>query len=177
MVRRANAVPAVVPAILMLILTCSGVAHAGGRHERWSAVKKLAPGVPVEVERQGQAGVEDCLMVSADDASLTCRRDPDPNTDWGPGSNARVVFPRDAVREVWVIEPGEGGRHIGGWIAAGVSVGLVAAASVGGGVIGGVIVGGMVIGAWSIWNENPIPYRGPRQPRWHRQLVYRSATP
>lgn len=87
---------AFVPAMLATV-----TAHAAGRHESWRRVEDLAAGKLIVVESNGQVA-EECRVISADNASLTCVRDPDPDVNWGPGDDARVVFPRTAVQSVWV---------------------------------------------------------------------------
>jgi hypothetical protein len=128
--------------------------------------------------------------VRVDDASLTCERDPDPNVDWGPGAKARVVFPRAAVRAVWVWEPVPE-RHIGLWIASvvGFALGGVVC-SVGGpgpivacGALGALFAvaiiesaeaGPRYPGVWFPWPA-PMPPIYPARPREMRQkLVYRA---
>ena len=59
--------------VVNLLATCSGVAHASGKHESWKAVEKLGHGVPVEVQLRGEAGTDICRVVSADDNALTVR--------------------------------------------------------------------------------------------------------
>lgn len=161
--------------VLAAVMTGGGVAHAGAKHEDWKAVKRLGAGVAVEVRSAGQAGVEECRVVRADDMALTCERAKGPDVDWGAGSGARFVFPRAAVEGVWVVEPAPE-RHIGRWIAIGVSVALVVAASAGSGALGGLIVGGGVAIAWTVWYQNPMPYWPPHPQRMRRRLVYRNAT-
>jgi hypothetical protein len=112
--------------------------------------------------------------VSVDDGALTCIA----------GNNARLVYPRGAVRDVWVIEPAPE-RHIGRWIAVGAGAGLVALASAKNGVAGGVVMGGIVILVAAVALNPPrmagYPYPGVRPPpqpqRMRRQLVYRGGTP
>ena len=171
-------------AMVAVSIMLSGVAHAGGRHERWKAVQDLAPGVLVEVESKQQAEPEDCRVVSADDSALTCQREPDPNADWGPGSGARVVFPRDAVGAVWVWEYGNDRRF---WIkvGAGFAVGALLCSQIGPGpafICAGV---GALIAACLALDDLPVnrgPFSGPvalpRPPRplptLERKLWYRA---
>jgi hypothetical protein len=160
--------------ILVAVMAGVGVAHAS-RHEQWNAVERLGVDIPVEVRSVGQAGVEECRVVRVDDAALTCQREPDPNADWGPGDNARLVFPRETVQGVWVMVTGEP-WSVGKWIAVGASVAIIVLDSVGGGAFGAFIAGTVVAMAWFVC-EITIPSSPPRPKRMHRQLVYRSATP
>ena len=41
-------------AMVAVSIMLSGVAHAGGRHERWKAVQDLAPGVLVDWSRSSR---------------------------------------------------------------------------------------------------------------------------
>jgi hypothetical protein len=157
----------------MVVMACSGVAYAGGGHERWESVEGLAPDARIEVLPQNQAGPDACRLVSVDDGALTCIA----------GNNARLVYPRGAVRDVWVIEQAPE-RHIGRWIAVGAGAGLVALASAKNGVAGGVVMGGIVILVAAVSLNTPrmagYPYPGVRSPpqqRMRRRLVYRSGTP
>lgn len=177
--------------ILALVMAGGGVAHAGLRHESWKAVERLATGVPVVVEQQ-QGPPENCRVVTVDDAALTCERDPDPNADWGPGAKARVVFPRDAVRTVWVWEPVPD-RHIGLWIAGAIGFALGGAGCAAGGpgpivacgAIGALLAVAIVAAAEAgpmpyprVWWPMPAPSPPSypkRQRELRRKLVYQKA--
>jgi hypothetical protein len=177
---------------MAMVMAASGVAHASGRHEKWNAVRSLAAGVPVEVElKQGRP--EECTMVTADDVTLTCERERDPNVNWSPGDGARVIFPRDAVRAVWVWEPVRE-RHIGLWIAGGLGFALGARiCAVGGpglivtcGALGALVAMSVVVSSNvagpvrypGVWFPAPPPPRYPvQQPEWHRKLRYRAPVP
>ena len=180
MTRRANGLLAAV------FVLGSGVAWAGGKHEKWTAVEWLGIGVRVEVDTK--AGLEDCRVVSVDDAALTCEREPDPDTSWDAGSKARVVFPREAVRAVWVWEKIPE-PHIGLWIGGAIGFALGGAVcSVGGpwaivgcGFVGALIGAGIAAAVEAgpapyppVWSPFPMPTGVPRrQPEWRRKLCYR----
>ena len=175
--------------LLVFVVAGGGVAHASGRQENWKAVEKLAKGASLIVEEK-QGAPEDCRLVAVDDAALTCDREPDPNVDWGPGAKARVVFPRDAVKEVRVWAP-KPNWHIELWIAGGVGFALGGAVcAVGGpgvivecGALGALLVAALIESAesgprypwvWSPWPA-PMPPSYPARPREMRQkLVYRA---
>lgn len=103
---------------VLLLSAAATAAQAAGRNENWNRVKALAPGKLIVVESRGQQP-DECRVVSADDASLTCLRDPDPDVDWRPGDNARVVFPRKSVQSVRLVEKAVH-HHWDRWIAAAV---------------------------------------------------------
>jgi hypothetical protein len=103
---------------LLVLLASTSAAHAGGRHENWKAVERLAQDKPLLVQVRGQAGADACRIVSADDTTLTCVRERDPNVDWDAGSGARLVFPRTAVRNLWLMEEDDGLGHL--WIHMGI---------------------------------------------------------
>jgi hypothetical protein len=153
---------------LLVLLVAFGVAHgaqtkvAGGR-ERWDAVKELPVDALIEVLPEGQAGPDLCRVSSIDDGGLTCVRERSVN-------GVRLVFPRSALRSVWVIQP-ERERHIGRWIRIGIEVALFVDACVVAGVLGAVIAGSVVLAAETSIAENPIPAR---PPRFHRRLIYRA---
>ena len=161
--------------VLLFAFTSTTAAHAAGKHEPWRAVERLKPGSYVVV-RGGQQAFEDCTLISVDDSTLTCRRERDPNANWDAASDARLIFPRASIAVVWLIETAQE-RHIGRWIALGVSAALVIAASVTGGTFGAAIMGGIVAIAWTAWLENPIRSLPSPQPQTRRRLIYRSAAP
>jgi hypothetical protein len=156
---------------LMVLLVACGVAHgaqgqpAGGR-DRWDGVQGLRVNALIEVLPEGQAGPDLCRVSSIDDRALMCVPERSVN-------GMRLVFPRSALREVWVIER-ERELHIGLWIRIGIEVALFVAACVGSGVLGGVVVGGIVLGVEEEIAENPIP---PRPLPLHRRLIYRASVP
>ncbi|HWZ01606.1 MAG TPA: hypothetical protein VNX17_11015 [Edaphobacter sp.] len=156
---------------LMVLLVACSVAHgaqgqpADGR-DRWDGVQGLRVNALIEVLPEGQAGPDLCWVSSIDDGVLTCVLERSVN-------GVRLVFPRSALREVWVIER-EHELHIGRWIRIGIEVALFVAGCVGSGVLGGVIVGGIVLGVEEEIAENPIQ---PRPPRFHRRLIYRASVP
>jgi hypothetical protein len=158
--------------LFLACLLTGGLAaqRTGGGHDPWDAVKALDAGALVEVLPRNQAGPDECRVVSVDGAALTCF------TERGSSSGARLVFPRDGLRRVWVVEQAPE-RHVGRWIAIVVGAGLIAAAAAGSGVLGGVIVGaGVVIAAAVIWSDRPFP-SPPRPPRMRRRLIYKGVTP
>jgi hypothetical protein len=155
--------------MLMVIGLVCGVAHAdggkgSGKTARWEAVETLSQGAVVEVGREGLAGVETCRVVSADDSALTCiveRLEGD----------ARLVFPRGSVKDVWVIERAKN-LHIGRWIFVGMGAALVVAAGVGGGVFGLAFVGPIVVGIEISYFEDYVWRQPPQPPRMRQRLVY-----
>jgi hypothetical protein len=82
--------------------------------------------------------VEECLVESADDSAPTCVAE-------RSEGNARLVFPRDGVRDVWRLKR-RGNLHIGRWIMVGMGVALVAACGVASGVFGLAVGGAIVVG-------------------------------
>jgi hypothetical protein len=161
-------------------MLAGGVAHASGRHEQWKAVKRLAAGVPVEVEVE-QGRPEQCEVVSADDAALTCRRVANPDADWKEGDGARLVFPRGAVRAVWVWQD-VSDRRILIKMAVGFGIGALVCSEAGPGpafICAGI---GALIGACATAPEPPrYPMPGmpvpsyPRQERdWEWKIRYRA---
>ena len=170
-----------------LALATTGNALAA-RHEDWKRVERLAPGAQVDVELNGQPP-EICRVIAADDASLTCAREADPNTDWRPGDNARVVLPRATVWAIWVWED-VSYRRLLMRLGIGFAVGAVFCSELGSGpafVCGG--LGALFAldfpaldGPRPIWGmrglPQPIPPRRARDIR--RRLLYdapRSASP
>jgi len=157
-------------------------AHASRRSENWKRVKGLAPGKQIVVESSGQKP-EECRVVAADDASVTCLRDPDPNVDWRPGDNARVVFPREAVRSIWIVEKAVN-HHRDRWIAA----------AVGGALLGSLeahsnnymddtrkvaigtsaVLGGLLGYGVAAFVDGLVDIGKPPGPSEHRRLVYRA---
>jgi hypothetical protein len=161
---------------LMVMLACSGAAYASGSHENWKTVERLDQGLPVEVKLLGEAGLEECSLVSADDTALTCVQAGNLNMDWGAGSRARLIFPRSAIQSVWFLSEGSD-RHL--WIGAGIgfALGALICGPAGPGPLfacGGI---GALIGALRALDV-PLPYPNfPRgRPRLHRHLVYRMPT-
>jgi hypothetical protein len=105
--------------------------------------------------------VEECLVESADDSALTYVAE-------RPEGNARLVFPRDGVRDVWAIEAARN-LHIGRRIVVGMGLALVAACGVG--VFGLAVGGAIVVGIKIFYFEN-FEWKWPST---RRRLVY--ATP
>jgi hypothetical protein len=171
---------------LVMLLVGGGVAFAkdGGARAaklaRWEAVENLLPGVLIEVLPQGQ-GWESCRIASVSDNGLTCTSE---------STQMRMVYPRNVVRDVWVIEP-KADQHLGRWIAVGVGfvVGGVLCVAAGPeafflcGTLVAVIVAGVALEPWPArypgWGyPGPTPPPPPR--KWRRRLVYEalpSATP
>ena len=163
--------------ILVSLVSANGIAHAAnGKHGSWNSVERLGAGVAVEVQSEGQAGVEDCRVARVDDTALTCEREKNPDADWDVGSGARLVFPRSAVRDVWVWEVAPN-RHIGQWILLGV-LGVGVALLVEGNIVY-IAVYGVFLGTAEIMQMGPFrtPPRSPAPKRMRRRLVYRGATP
>jgi hypothetical protein len=153
---------------LVVLLMACGVAYGaqgqpGGGGDRWDAVEGLPGNALIEVLPKDQAGPDLCRVTSIDDDALTCVRDRSMNGE-------RLVFPRSALADVWVIEPGRE-RHIARWIWTGIEVALFVDACVMASVLGAVAVGILVLGAETAIAENPMP---PRPPRMHHRLIYRA---
>ena len=151
----------------VFLLAVCGVAQGkqpANKLSRWSAVEALPQDTLIEASREGWAGVDECRVESADDSALSCVAE-------RPEGDARLVFPRDTLRDVWVIEPARN-LHIGRWVMVGVGVALVAAAGVGGGVFGLAFVGPIVLGIEISYFENFEWNRPPPMPRMRRRLVY-----
>jgi hypothetical protein len=166
--------------VVAVVLASSGVAHAGGKHQQWKAVKRLGVDIAVEVRSRGQAGIEECRVVHVDDKALTCEREKDPNADWGPSSGARLVFPRDAVEDVWVWQDVSDRRVL---IAMGIGFGIGALLCSEGGPGPAFIcagIGALIGAAFASSGPPPRPwwYPGPpppaRPPEMVRQLVYQA---
>jgi hypothetical protein len=155
---------------LVTLLAACGVAHGAdgrkqsGKLSQWSSVQALQPGALIEVLPGHQAGSDLCRVESADDTALTCVAE-------RPEGDTRLVFPRDGVQDVWVIEPAKN-LHIGRWIMVGVGVATVVAAGVGSGVFGLAFVGPIVVGIEISHFENFEWNRPPQPPRMRRRLVY-----
>jgi hypothetical protein len=144
-------------------------------------VQNLAPGKAIQIEMDRQPP-EQCRLVAVDDATLTCEREADPNRDWAPGENARIVVPRDAVRAVWVWDDVSSDRVLVR-MGIGFVIGAVVCAELGPAtafVCAGV---GALIGlsAAAMADTEPrYPWpgmpRGQRAPRedWRLKLVYRA---
>jgi len=124
----------------------------------------------------GQAGPDRCRVESASETALTCIAQ-------GLEQGKRLVYPREAVREVQVWEEAPN-RHIAIWIGLGVGFALGGAACAVGGpgpffacaAIGAAIGAGVAASAdgpipFGVWWPGPPPPRAPRM-RWG--LVYRA---
>ena len=168
--------------LLVILLGCGLARGQDKKHEDWAAVERLVPDTMLLVQSGRQITPEACRMLSADDATLTCQRQRDPEANWDASSNARLVFPRSAVRNVSVWERAPN-RHILLWIGVGVTAGLEIAALVTGGPAGGYVVGMLLAGAWAAAMAPPFPFYSPYPPppsgpRMRKRLIYRMpATP
>jgi hypothetical protein len=170
--------------VIVVLMAGSGAALAANtKHQDWAAVEKLEADTEVLVQPQGQTWPDQCRLLSADDSSLTCERERDPDADWRGTPRGRLVFPRSAVRHVWVWEEAPN-RHIALWIAVALSAGVEIAALVCGGPAGGLVVGLILAGGWTAAaTMPPVPYYRPYPlpppgPRMRRRLIYQMpATP
>jgi hypothetical protein len=158
---------------LLIAVASTAVAHAA-KHDHWQAIEKLMPGKFVEVQVSGQPVLEGCRLVSVDDSTLTCQRERDPNANWDAASDARIVFPRNAVYAVWLIQAGPRISALQ-WVGLGAASGLLIAAYVGNPLAGLLLSG--VIGEVLWQAEARRPAHWQRQPQIDRRLVYRAATP
>ena len=156
--------------MLVALLALGGVAYGAdgkvksGRQSQWSAVETLSQDALVEVGREGQAGVEVCRVERTDVSSLTCVAE-------RQEGNVRLIFPRDVVRSVWLLQRAKD-LHIGRWIAAGVGIALIVAACVEGGLLGLAAVGTLVVGVEISYFEHSMASRPPQTPRVRRRLIY-----
>jgi hypothetical protein len=153
----------------VLIAACGVVYGADGKKPsdkpaQWSSVEALPPDALIEVGREGQAGVDVCRIESTDDSTLTCVSE-------RPEGDARLVFPRGTVQNVWLLERAKD-RHIRRWIAAGVGIALVVAICVEGGILGFVTVGVLVLGVETSYFEDSVRSRAPQIPRVRWRLIY-----
>ena len=168
--------------VLAVTLAGGGMAQASARHEQWKAVKRLGVGVAVEIQSDGQAGGEQCRVVRVDDTALTCEREKNPDVDWNAGSGARLVFPRSAVKGVWIWEDASDRRLLRG-LGFGFAIGALVGAA-GGPAAAFICAGiGSLIGAAAATSAEPtgpwwVPPGTPRTRRpgeMVRKLVYRAA--
>ena len=180
--RRAMGRAVVMAATIVATLpAANAVAQAAGRHEKWKAVENLAPGKAIKVELEQRAPPEECRVVTVDDATLTCEREPELDASWGPGDNARVVVPRDAVRAVWVWDD-VSDRRILVRLGVGFAVGALICAEAGpgpafvcagiGALIGLVAPAMAQAGPPYPWPGMPPPSHPTPQPEWRLKLVY-----
>ena len=155
----------------LLLVILSAVAHAR-THTDWKHVAELAPGALVAVESFGKAGPETCRVLGVSDTTLTCAHDLDPNRDWTPEEQARIVYPRTAVKEVWIWSD-HSDRRVLVSMAIGFAIGALSCSGIGPGaafVCAGI---GAFIGALCALPglSEPSP---PRVPRWELKLWYRA---
>jgi hypothetical protein len=125
------------------------------------------------VPPEHQAGPDSCRISSVDDNSLTCFPE-------GAESDARLIFPRSAARDVWVVEPAYD-RHIWIRVAIGFAVGAVLCGGEGSGplFIWGAI-GALIAPDIALGTDQPgmleVGYPGsiriPRRPRLHLRLLF-----
>jgi hypothetical protein len=163
---------------LLALLAACGVAHGvdakkQGKPSQWSSVEALPQDTLIEVLPEHQPGPDSCRISSVDDNSLTCFSE-------GAESDARLVFPRSAVRDVWVVEPAHD-RHIWIRVAIGFAVGAVLCGGGGPGLlftcgaIGALIAADIALGAdqpGMLGVGYPGSIRIPRRPRLHLRLLY-----
>lgn len=162
-------------------LFCNG-AQASGRHQHWKQVESLAPGKAIKIEIDRQPA-EQCLVIAVDDATLTCEREANPDADWTPGENARIVVPRDSVRAVWVWDDVSGDRVLKR-TGIGFAIGALACSQLGpapaficAGI--GALIGLAASATTETAPRYPWPGMSPpaqREPRgnWQLKLVYRA---
>jgi hypothetical protein len=153
--------------VFVVLLAVCGVAQGkqpASKLQRWSAVEALPQDTLIEVGRDGQAGVEVCRVESSDDSALTCVAE-------RPEGDARIVFPRGAVRNLWVIEVTRD-WHIGRWIVVAVGAALLITCGVEGGVFGLAIFGPLIVGLEVSYFEDVWRNPQPQMPRVRRRLVY-----
>lgn len=162
--------------VLVVLLVMCGVAQgkqAASKLQRWSAVEALPQDTLIEVLTEHQAGPESCRISSVDDNSLTCLPE-------GMESEARLIFPRSAVRDVWVVEQAHDG-HI--WISAviGFALGAMLCGGAGPGplfICGG--IGALIAASLALDTDQPgmfgVRYPGsirvPRRPQLRLRLRY-----
>ena len=149
---------------LLVLLAVCGVAQGKqqvSKQSRWGTVEALPQGTLIEVGQDRKAGVDVCRVESAGGSALTCVAE-------RPDGDARLVFPRYAVRDVWVIERARN-LHIGRWVGVAIEVTVVVAGFVGSGVLGGLFMGGLVLLVEGVIAEDGLPSR---PPRLHHRLVY-----
>jgi hypothetical protein len=156
---------------LVFLVGC-GIAHGArnGKHPStkaaWDAVMALPVDTLVRVLPENYGGPDTCRVVSVGDDALTCVRE-------GRAAEVRLVFPRAAVRDVWVMMPAHD-RHTVKWVFVGIGVGLGVALIVADPVIGLAIVGSVLCAIESPSNRYPMPMPPPRLPRVRWQLVYQA---
>ena len=155
--------------VLVIVIAGGGVAYGDSgrtakKTARWDSVEALQQNALIEVGRANWAGADVCRVEKADDSELVCVAE-------RPEGDARLVFPRDTVKDVWVIERAKN-LHIERWIVVGIGVALVVAACVEGGVFGLAIVGTIVLGVEVSYFENSVWNQAPQPPPMRRRLVY-----
>jgi hypothetical protein len=158
--------------VVLVVLAGCGVAHGarGGKHPNtktaWDVMEALPVDALVRVLPENYGGPDSCRVVSVGDDALTCIRE-------GTTREVRLVFPRSALRDVWVMKP-EHDRHIVKWVFVGIGAGLGIALIVANPLIGLAIVGAVGAGIESSSHRYPMPMARPRPPRFRWQLVYQA---
>jgi len=163
--------------VLVVLFGVCGVAQgkqAASKLQRWSTIEALPQDTLIEVLTEHQAGPESCRISSVDDNSLTCLPE-------GMESEARLIFPRSAVLDVWVVEQVHDGNI---WIIAvvGFALGAMACGSIGPAAVficGG--IGALMAVSLALDTDQPgmfrVGYPGsirvPRRPQLHLRLRYR----
>ncbi|HEV2644835.1 MAG TPA: hypothetical protein VGU46_00570 [Acidobacteriaceae bacterium] len=149
-----------------------GIAHAKSAKlsiADWKAVQQLAPGTEVYVQAGNMAGPDFCRVSSVDDSGLTCLEE-------NYTQDARLIFPREQVQDVWVFEEAPN-RHILRGIFALAGAGLLIALIVEN-PLAAIVIGLPVLYVLEAAANDPFrPVPPPRPPRMRRRLVYHAATP
>jgi hypothetical protein len=154
-----------------VILVGCGVAFGAsggkqlGKDTSWDAVETLPVDALVRVLPEHQGGPDVCRVASIDERALTCVRE--------NGGDVRLVFPRDAVREVWVLGRARD-RHVVKWVFVGIGVGLGTALIVANPLVGGAIVGSVLVGIESSQSGHGMQSPPPRPPRLRWAVVYQA---
>lgn len=129
-------------------------AEARAKHGDWAAVERLSANDSITVRMKGNAVPDRCSVVASDDASLTCIAE--------DGMMTRLVFPRAAVKSVWVAEIAKD-HHAGVWIAMAAGAALGAAICSPAGPAAAFLCGGIgasvsILLVTDPANTRPIPY-------------------
>jgi hypothetical protein len=143
-----------------------GVGEEAGGFGSVGGSGAAAAGAEINVTSGRRVAPDLCLVSTVDENALTCVDE---------NSNVRMIFPRNAVQNVWVFEKAPN-RHVGLWIAVAISAGLEIASCVFEGPGGCAFTGFMFFLAWvSAADAPPYPIwlpNSPRPERWRRRLVY-----
>ena len=154
--------------MLAFLVAVCGVAHAKPYLDRWDAVQALPAGAEINVLADDSAVPDLCHVSKVAADTLTCLAE-DARAD------VRLVYPRSAVREVWVFGPAHG-WNTWTWIKAGLVAAVVGLAAF------CVVANPLCLllfgaGAMAILSQSPFPTPPPRSPRWRRHLLYRAFLP